>query len=269
VSKLGINWDILSAVWECFENEGLAPDILDASGFNFKAPILLCGAGAGLLCPFFSSMTDQFVAIDQSPMMVRKASARGFEIREADIKRTQLDSSSFKSVVVSTGIIDARNMDVCFFDEVVSECKRLLMKGGCLYLFYFCENSDLEYVMKELGLIGIPSNHGLMTKANSLQELKCLFERMTHISRDKLAYLFDRFSDLVENQFTLIQNIKQSLINQNIEPVDFIEKYMGYPLNDLSISDRSLLQKKLSKQFYDVKKIEFEKGVGCFICYKT
>lgn len=266
VERSHINWSQMALVWECFEHEGLSSEVLSEARFDFNDPILLCGAGAGLLCQFFEKRGFLTTSIDQSCEMVEKARQRGFSVLRRDLANTRMPRDSFYSIVMSTGILDSRNIRQEFLQEITEEVNRLLKINGNAYFFYFFEDRSLSYVMRTLRLVGYPTNHALMAKVSQFRYLKDEFLRHSGIAGNIIEDCFHKYEDIIRDQYRLIKKVKDRLDKIGINYLKFIEENMGYELNDLDSKDEEYLQSELKGAYENISLRVLKNRVRCMVC---
>jgi len=145
-------WDGVAPFWRCVESRGLAHKHLQKCAAYFDSPVLVVGAGQGLLMESLCRLGYEVQGIDQSEKMASCAIARrGFDISVMSAAMLEFPSRSFASVVVATGVLIPDYPSTA--RKILSECTRVCRKGGAILVSALATSEDIVEVIRRLGLL--------------------------------------------------------------------------------------------------------------------
>jgi len=134
----------------------LAPEI--------KEPVLVIGAGQGLIVAEVQKWGLRCDGIDFSAEMVRQAKLRrGLDLIQADARAMPLEGGTYRTVIFATGVIDF-NSDEEAIAAMLKEGKRVLQPGGTMFVAFYRTSPALVEFLTRLGLL----------KQNSIHQKECM-----------------------------------------------------------------------------------------------
>jgi SAM-dependent methyltransferase len=246
-----IDWSKMVRVWSCYENRGFSPRTTQGILPVIKSPVLLVGGGAGLNPRFFIENGYQIESIDNCPEMIRHAKqVRNIDILHCDARHTPFADGSFKSVILSTGVLNAANLyQESYLNQILSEVERLTEPGGKVVVAYLQEVGEIEYICKHLQLQTVPSKHVYFIQSERLEEVKRLFLEDPEVNNDVVHYIFSEFKGLLSSLHQKFQCIRQELVMQKSDPYSFVADNFGFRFFDLSPLDEVYLVSKIKTFF--------------------
>lgn len=254
-----INWSSLARVWSCYENMGLSPLTLTPLLEVLESPILIVGGGGGLNVEFLQHRGFCVSAVDNSPEMIRYAKdVRGIPIDYWDGGELPYGDSEFKTVVIATGVINSFTLYQLKFDDLFRRIARVSAPGAFVYLGYFEFCSRLDFVHTKLGLNRSPSNNFVFGVHGSLAEVKSFFLDDLGFDRLLIDFVFDRYRDLMEAHFCLMQDVykRLTMLSPEINAVEYMKEALAFDYFDMTTNDREFLLFNLSRLFSRVEEIE-------------
>lgn len=147
-------WDELAPYWEFFELKNFNPTVLENYVQEIKSPLLLIGAGQGLVTEPLRARGLKVIGIDWSfKMVARGLQRRGEPNIVADALSLPFKEKSFASVLVATG-----TLDFMFEKErqlrALHEAKRVLSDArGLLLNFTRPLEKEMIEAAKQFGIV--------------------------------------------------------------------------------------------------------------------
>jgi SAM-dependent methyltransferase len=148
-----IFWDVLAAHHAAIEDNYLDLKSLRCIIGELRSPVLVVGAGQGLLVAELRSKGFECDGVDFSAEMIRYArSRRGIELIQADATALPLGEATYESIVYATGVIDF-NGDEEAIARMLSEGRRVVKAGGKLFVAFYRFSPALEDFVLRVGLL--------------------------------------------------------------------------------------------------------------------
>jgi len=146
-------WDVLAAHHAAIEDNYLDLASLRRIIGEVRSPVLVIGAGQGLLVAELRSKGFQCDGVDFSAEMVRHArSRRGIDLIQADATALPLDNATYESMIYATGVIDF-NGDEKAIRRMLSEGRRVVKPGGKIFVAFYRFSPALEDFVSRVGLL--------------------------------------------------------------------------------------------------------------------
>ncbi len=120
---------------------------------DVRSPVLIVGAGQGLLVAELLSRGYQCAGVDFSSEMIRHAkSRRGLDIIQADASALPLGNATYETIIYATGVIDF-NSDENAILNMLNEGRRVVKPGGKILVAFYRFSSALEDFLTSVGLL--------------------------------------------------------------------------------------------------------------------
>lgn len=146
-------WDVLAEHHAALENNFLELGSLRRIMDVMRSPVLVVGAGQGLLVAELQSEGYQCDGVDFSCEMIRHAkSRRGLDIIQADASALPLGNATFETIIYATGVIDF-NIDENAILNMLREGRRVLKPGGKILVAFYRFSPALEDFLTNVGLL--------------------------------------------------------------------------------------------------------------------
>jgi Methyltransferase domain len=129
------------------------------------APVLIVGAGQGLIVAELRKLGYACDGIDLSGEMVRQAKLRrGLTLVQADAKAMPFAIASYATIIFATGVIDftAEDKDI---QAMVTEGRRVVKNSGRIFVAFFKASVAQEEFLRLVGLL----DHGQMRLRESFE----------------------------------------------------------------------------------------------------
>jgi len=149
---------VLAAHHAALENNYLELGSLRRIMGDVRSPVLVVGAGQGLIVAELKNRGFQCDGVDFSAEMIRYARLRrGLDLIQADAKAMPLKSGSYQTIIYATGVIDFTS-DEADIKRMLVEAKRIVDPDGKILVAFYRLSPTLEDVLAQLGLL---RNHRL------------------------------------------------------------------------------------------------------------
>jgi SAM-dependent methyltransferase len=147
-------WDAFSPYMDFLENAlGINLDNLGPIIPLIKSPVLVVGAGQGLLVGELRKKGFNTEGIDLSPQMVAYAEKRrGIKLFLANANNMPFEKGQFKTTIVATGVIDFLN-DSGQITAILNEVRRVTDAQGEILVALFGLTPQAEELFKYIGFL--------------------------------------------------------------------------------------------------------------------
>ncbi|MBE0544790.1 MAG: class I SAM-dependent methyltransferase [Verrucomicrobia bacterium] len=146
-------WDALAPFHSAIENNYFDLPSLHHIRSELREPVLVVGAGQGLIVAELQSKGFQCDGVDFSAEMVRRArSRRGINLIQADASAMPLGDATYETIIYATGVIDF-NSDENAIRCILREGQRVVKPGGKIFVAFYRFSPALEGFLTKLGLL--------------------------------------------------------------------------------------------------------------------
>ena len=146
-------WDALAAHHAAIEDNYLDLASLRCIVDDIRSPVLVVGAGQGLLVAELQAKGFQCEGVDFSAEMVWYAkSRRGLDLILADAAALPLGDATDETVIYATGVIDFNGHEEAI-RQMLTEGRRVLKPGGKIFVAFYRMSPAMEYFLQRLGLL--------------------------------------------------------------------------------------------------------------------
>ncbi len=203
VTRSSAFWDALAPHHSAIENSYLDLRSLRRILPEVRQPVLVVGAGQGLLLEELKKKGFQSDGVDLSPVMVRYASLRrGLTLVEADARAMPFGEGAYSTIIYATGVIDfiADEQDI---RPILDEGKRIAGPSGKIFVAFYRLSPALEEFATRVGLLRnnlLANREGLESYLlGPVQMMKCVAQK-AGVGRLAAALLVLRMSVLATMQ---------------------------------------------------------------------
>jgi ubiquinone/menaquinone biosynthesis C-methylase UbiE len=120
---------------------------------EIESPVLVVGAGHGLIVADLRKRGYQCDGVDLSSEMVRQAKLRrGITLFEADARAMPFASASYQTIVYATGVIDFTAKEEAI-GAMLAEGRRVVKKSGTIFVAFYKASPAQQEFLKRLGLV--------------------------------------------------------------------------------------------------------------------
>jgi SAM-dependent methyltransferase len=147
-------WDAFSPYMDFLENVvGINSDNLSPIIPLIKSPVLVVGAGQGLLVGELRQKGFSVEGIDLSPQMVEYAEKRrGIKLFLGNANNMPFQDGQFKTSIVATGVIDFLD-DTDQIRAIIKEVRRVTVAHGELFVALLGMTPQTEELLKYIGVL--------------------------------------------------------------------------------------------------------------------
>jgi len=202
-------WDALAAshaaVEDSFLNVSATRRIMD----DLRAPVLVVGAGHGLIVAEIRKAGLRCDGIDFSSEMIRHARIRrGIEIIHADARAMPIPDQTYETVIFATGVIDFTE-DETAIRMMLDEGRRVVRESGKVFVAFYRLSAPSERFLSTIGLL-----KDNMFTPRPIFEMRRLnpFQMVSWVAKKAgLSYLSAAFLLLRMSALTTMAEIRTSL----------------------------------------------------------
>ena len=152
-------WDALAPHHAAIEDNYLDRRSLRHILPELRAPVLLVGAGQGLILEGLRKSGFQSEGVDLSSEMIRHAKRRrGLDIVHADARALPYATGTFETILFATGVVDFVS-DEALIVAMLQEGRRVLRPLGSMWVAFYRMSPPLEDFVARTGLL---QNHRLL-----------------------------------------------------------------------------------------------------------
>lgn len=155
-------WDALAPHHAAIEDNFLNRASLRCFISEIRSPVLVVGAGQGLIVGELLSKGFQCDGVDFSSEMVRHAKRRrGLDLIQADASALPLGDGAYQTIIYATGVVDFC-CDENAIRSMLAEGQRVVKPGGRIFVAFYRSSPVMEHFLHRLGLL---NNHVLRQRA--------------------------------------------------------------------------------------------------------
>ena len=146
-------WRLWAPYWEHIEDRHLGVFVTDSFADTVVEPVLVVGAGQGLVVERLKRHGVRATGVDRSrPMLEMAARRRSLEMPLADARALPFATESFETVVVSTGVVDY-TADTEAIGQMLEEVMRVLRPRGTALVAFYQLPRPIEAPLRSIGVI--------------------------------------------------------------------------------------------------------------------
>lgn len=146
-------WDALAPHHSALENNYFDLPSLRRILPEVHEPVLVVGAGQGLIVAELQKRGLQCDGVDFSTEMIRYARMRrGLSLIHADAKAMPLKSGSYQTIIYATGVVDFTG-DEAAIKLILDEARRIVSPAGHIFVAFYRASAAVEDFLTRLGLL--------------------------------------------------------------------------------------------------------------------
>ena len=146
-------WDALAPHHSSIEDDYFDLSSLRLVLHHIHQPVLVVGAGQGLIVEELRKNGFQTDGVDLSPEMIRYAKTRrGLEFIQADARHMPFQDGAYQTIIYTTGVIDfiADEEDIGL---IMSEARRVVDRSGDIFVAFYRFSRTTEDFLTRLGML--------------------------------------------------------------------------------------------------------------------
>lgn len=145
-------WNVWAPYWSDVENSYLDVATIRRLEPKIESPVLLVGAGQGLLVERLRKDGFHADGIDAEPAMIAYArKRRRLELIEADARTMPFADESYATVIVATGVVDFLDDDAAI-RAILDETRRVARRSGHVFVAFHRMRARSEQALHALGM---------------------------------------------------------------------------------------------------------------------
>jgi ubiquinone/menaquinone biosynthesis C-methylase UbiE len=179
-------WDAFSPYMDYLENAiGINSDNLEPIIPLIQSPVLVVGAGQGLLVGELRKLGFSTEGIDLSPEMVASAEKRrGIKLFLGNANNMPFLDHQFKTSIVATGVLDFTD-DRSQIGAIIREVRRVTEAQGEIFVAFLGATPQLEALLRYIGFLSVDNRtNPKMIVQIALGPKGYLREIIAHIMKD-------------------------------------------------------------------------------------
>lgn len=187
-------WNAWAPYWEHIENRHASIEATEKFIQKVKSPVLVIGAGHGLIVQHLKEHGFKVDGVDMDPAMIAMANKRrGLEIIQADAGQLPFGDSTYKTVIISTGVVDYVS-DISSIRTIINEALRVTAPHSYLFVTFYMLPSLIEKIYRKIGVVEDDRYH--MNRIFELYEKRkespfsCIPDIMKWTGRSYVSTLF-------------------------------------------------------------------------------
>ena len=154
-------WDALAPHHAAIENNYFDLPSLRRILPEIREPVLVVGAGQGLIVAELQKRGLQCDGVDFSSEMIRYAKLRrGLSLIQADAKAMPLKAGAYQTIIYATGVVDFIG-DEAEIKRIMDEAARIVSPTGSIFVAFYRASAAVENLLTALGLL---HNHILLQR---------------------------------------------------------------------------------------------------------
>ena len=145
-------WKAWAPYWRAIENRNLDVPTIRRLEPAITSPVLMIGAGQGLLVERLRKDGFRVDGIDAEPEMIAYAKKRrGLDLLEANARALPFPDDSYATVIVATGVIDFLDHDETI-RSILDEAIRVARPSGEVFIAFYKMRERVEALLERLGM---------------------------------------------------------------------------------------------------------------------
>jgi hypothetical protein len=146
-------WDALAPHHASIENNCLDLPSLRRIIDDIRQPVLMVGAGQGLIVEELLKHGFHTDGVDLSVEMIRYAKRRrGLTIIEADAKALPFGAGAYETIIYATGVVDFMGVEEQI-GMILKEARRIIRQSGKIFVAFYKLSAASEEFLAKLGLL--------------------------------------------------------------------------------------------------------------------
>ena len=154
-------WNALAPFHAAIENNYFDLPSLQRILQEVHEPVLVVGAGQGLIVEELLKNGVQCDGVDFSAEMIRYARLRrGLTLIQADAKAMPLKNGAYQTIIYATGVVDFMG-DEAEIKRIMGEASRIVSPTGNIFVAFYRSSPAVERLLSDMGLL---RNHILLQR---------------------------------------------------------------------------------------------------------
>jgi len=146
-------WENWAPYWSYFEDNFLDLESIDQLASTIENPVLIVGAGQGMLVEQLQKKGFKVDGLELDPQMIKYAKdRRGIGLIQADAREIPFADNSYRTSIIATGVIDfIDNKEL--IESIINEALRVTDDTGDVLAAFYKYHPKVEDMLRYAGLI--------------------------------------------------------------------------------------------------------------------
>ena len=146
-------WEALAPHHSAIENNYLDLPSLRRIIHDIHQPVLVVGAGQGLIVEELQKKGLHAEGVDLSSEMIRYAKKRrGLTLVRADARAMPFGEGAYETIIYATGVVDFIGDDAQI-EVILNEARRIVTQSGRIFVAFYRISASVEDFLARLGLL--------------------------------------------------------------------------------------------------------------------
>jgi len=148
-------WMTWAPFWDLMENRHMSTHLTDKIINLIKDPILVIGAGQGVIVKHLKDKGFIVDGLDLEDEMIKYAKKRhNLNLIKGDARDLPFNDNLYNTVIISSGVVDyITDKDEALIKEIIIEALRVTSLHGNLFLAFHQQTPAIEKIYKTIGVI--------------------------------------------------------------------------------------------------------------------
>jgi ubiquinone/menaquinone biosynthesis C-methylase UbiE len=259
-------WTAWSPYWSYQEDFFLDLDAINKLSAFITNPVLVIGAGQGLLVEQLQKNDFTVDGIDSDPQMISYAQKRrGLDLIQAYAENIPFADDSYKTSIIATGVVDFID-DEEQIKSIISEALRVTDNSGKKFVAFYKYTPKVEALLKYTGIITDKNllrfkklaemtmlsfenpirfisairketNIGFLRTMLILMRTQLFLPKKEKRESKKLSVLWKRAKNELDNPQSLIDCLPELVPYRNREQISSLFKKFNFSINNMYFYD--------------------------------
>ena len=259
-------WTAWSPYWSYLEDFFLDLEAIDKLAVVITNPVLIIGAGQGLLVEQLQKKNFKVDGIELDPQMISYAEKRrGLELVQADAGNMPFANDNYKTSIIATGVVDFIN-DEKQIKLIINEALRITEDSGKVFVAFYKYHPKVEALLKYTGMITDKSllrfkrlsemtilsfenpfqfintvrkeaKVGFLNAIFVLMKTQLLLPKKEKKVKNKLSALWKRAKNELDNPQSLIDCLPELVPYRNGEQIRGLFKKLNFSIKNMYFYD--------------------------------
>jgi ABC-2 type transport system ATP-binding protein len=165
-------WHTWAPYWEEIEDRHLGVFLTEKLLDDMAGPVLVVGAGQGLIVEYLKKKGLVVDGIDlEKEMIVQARNRRSIALIQADAAALPLESGTYQTVIIATGVVDYI-YETAVIGTILREAFRVLRPHGALFVSFYQLRPKTEKIYRKIGVVTSDNSYHLGRLFEILQKRK-------------------------------------------------------------------------------------------------
>jgi ubiquinone/menaquinone biosynthesis C-methylase UbiE len=259
-------WTAWAPYWSYQEDFFLDLDAINKLSAFITNPVLIIGAGQGLLVEQLQNNDFMVDGIDSDPQMIAYAKKRrGLDLIEANAGNLPFADDSYKTSIIATGVVDFID-DEEQIESIINEALRVTDKTGKVFVAFYKYHAKVETLLRYTGIITDKNllrfkklaemtmlsfdnpigfiktiqkeaNIGFLSALFVLTKAQLFLPKKEKKESKKLSALWKRAKNELDNPQSLLDCLPELVPYRNGEQISSLFKNLKFSIQDMYFYD--------------------------------